>query len=189
MTVLRLARVASAVTASMLLGGTQLVVGQMAQAKNSVMTASVGLNVRSGPGLNHSVIGSLARGETVTVTGPSAGGWAPVRSQGRRAYVAAQYLSGVRGTAAVAASGSSSAARTVADLNVRTGAGTDNPVVTTLPRGTRITLTGRTQGDWSQISLKGRSLWVNNAWIAGGPAATSPVSSAAVTSRALRRRP
>lgn len=159
-------------------------VGQMAQAKNSVMTASVGLNVCSGPGLNHSVIGSLARGETVTVTGPSAGGWAPVRFQGRRAYVAAQYLSGVRGTTAVAASGSSSAARTVADLNVRTGAGTDNPVVTTLPRGTRMTLTGRTQGDWSQISLKGRPLWVNNAWIAGGPAATSPVSSATVTSRA-----
>lgn len=186
MSVLRLARVASAsaVTASMLLGGTQLVVGQMAQAKNSIMTASVGLNVRSGPGLDHPVIGGLARGETVTVTGPSAKGWAPVLYQGRRAFVAAQYLSGVRGTATVAASGSRSQARTLAGVNVRTGAGIDNPVVTTLPRGTTVTLTGRTQGDWSQINLKGRSLWVNNAWITGGAAATRPVSTAAVTSRA-----
>lgn len=159
-------------------------VGQMAQAKNSIMTASVGLNVRSGPGLNHPVIGGPARGETVTVTGPSAKGWAPVLFKGRRAFVAAQYLSGVRGTATVAASGSRSQARTLAGLNVRTGAGIDNPVVTTLPRGTTVILTGRTRGDWSQINLKGRSLWVNNAWITGGPAATSPVSTAPVTSRA-----
>lgn len=44
-------------------------------------------------------------------------------------------------------------------LNVRTGPGTDNPIIDTLPPGTPVKIVGK-QGDWFKILHKGREAWI-----------------------------
>jgi len=56
---------------------------------NYYVTASIGLNVRSGPGTGYSVTGSLAKGATVCVVSIS-NGWAKLNN-GK--YVSSQYIS------------------------------------------------------------------------------------------------
>ncbi|ROR54145.1 uncharacterized protein YgiM (DUF1202 family) [Luteococcus japonicus] len=179
MSALRLARLsaASAVTAGMLLGGTQLVVGQMAQARNTAMTSSVVLNVRSSPGLGAPVVGVLSRGARVTAIGSSVNGWTPVRFQGHKAWVYTSYLRTAREvTSSTATAATSGRAFTTEALNVRTGPGIDNRVLTVLAKGSRINLTGRRDGAWLQITLDGQSAWVNNAWISTTAGSSSTVA-------------
>lgn len=57
------------------------------------------LNVRSGPGMDYRVIGTITRGMRVNVysmRGEKENRWARIRFQGVTAYVSAKYLSPVR---------------------------------------------------------------------------------------------
>lgn len=57
-----------------------------------VVTGS-GVNLRVGPGTEHTLAGRVARGETVDLLQPEADGWAYVRlGDGRRGYIAARFL-------------------------------------------------------------------------------------------------
>lgn len=63
-------------------------------------------------------------------------------------------------------------ARTTANLNLRTGAGTDNPVITVIPNGAVVTVTG---DPWYPVAVAGTSGWVSGAYLdldAPGPALT-----------------
>jgi uncharacterized protein YgiM (DUF1202 family) len=52
-----------------------------------------GLNVRTGPGVAHPIIGGLSRGDTVEVTGKNvAGTWLQIAYSGREAWIAAAYV-------------------------------------------------------------------------------------------------
>ncbi|WP_130864659.1 RlpA-like double-psi beta-barrel domain-containing protein [Acidipropionibacterium timonense] len=55
--------------------------------------AKVNVNVRTGGSISHSKIGLLLGGHTVTVTGPTVNGWAPVTFNGKSAWICAKYLS------------------------------------------------------------------------------------------------
>ncbi|MGO4957440.1 SH3 domain-containing protein [Luteococcus sp. Sow4_B9] len=187
MSALRCARAltASAVSAALLVGGTQLVLGELAQARDVTMSATVGLNVRSGPSTSTQILGVLQQGEDITMTGPSSGGWAPVTYRGKKAFVAAQYLTSAGATTPVAAARTGQGrANTLEALNVRSGPSIDSAVITTLGKGASVTLTGRVQGDWSQITLNGRQPWVNNAWLAGPGSTPATPTTVKATSRA-----
>ena len=57
------------------------------------------LNIRSGPGMDYRVIGTITRGMRVNVysmRGEKENRWARIRFQGVTAYVSAAYLSPVR---------------------------------------------------------------------------------------------
>jgi len=57
-----------------------------------VVTGS-GVNLRVGPGTEHTLAGRVARGEAVDLLQPEADGWAYVRlGDGRRGYIAARFL-------------------------------------------------------------------------------------------------
>lgn len=57
------------------------------------MVAGSGVNLRVGPGTEHTLAGRVARGETVDLLQPEADGWAYVRlGDGRRGYIAARFL-------------------------------------------------------------------------------------------------
>ena len=60
-------------------------------AKTYQVTASVGLNVRSGPGTGYEKLGALSYGAEISVTGVS-NGWAAIDYGGKEAYVSAQYI-------------------------------------------------------------------------------------------------
>ncbi len=57
------------------------------------VVAGSGVNLRVGPGTEHTLAGRVARGETVDLLQPEADGWAYVRlGDGRRGYIAARFL-------------------------------------------------------------------------------------------------
>ena len=118
------------------------------------VTASV-LNVRATPGTG-AVVGACYQGQTVEITetktvdgttwGKTADGW-----------ISMDYVRTENG-----GSGSGTACTVKADVvNVRSGAGTDNPVTSTLTRGTAVTIvatkTGSDGRTWGQLASGG---WV-----------------------------
>lgn len=159
---------ASVALAGMLIGGSQLVLAPIAQAKATQVSATTAVNVRSGPGTNHAILGVLRRGDLVTQTGPTQGGWAPVSYRGKQAWVSARYLQAgtVTSAAQPKASAPSSTARTTAALNVRTGPGTNFSVSTVLAKGVAVQLTGARQGAWVQANVNGVQRWVHSGWLA-----------------------
>ncbi|NLI85377.1 MAG: SH3 domain-containing protein [Propionibacterium sp.] len=62
-------------------------------AAGGTATATAKLNVRAGMSTLTSILGTLAEGETVNVTGSQVGGWVPVSYNGRDGYAFATYLS------------------------------------------------------------------------------------------------
>ena len=144
------------------LSGLGLVVGPAAVA-DSVMTATTAVNVRAGASTSTSVVGLLQAGNSVTALGPATDGWTKVSYNGRTAYVFAAYLkSAGTTTAAAATTGTSVRATTIESVNVRTGPALTAAVVTVLPKGQSITVTGVTQTGYTQLT---DGNWVSSAWI------------------------
>ncbi len=144
-----------------------MVLGPLSQsAQGDRLTATTGVNLRSGPGLGYRVVGGLATGQRITALGDSEDGWTPVDLYGNRVFVASRYVSGdTTYEAPNVSQGSGGTARTTVNLNVRTGPSTSYPVVTTLGKGTTVTLTGRTSGGWSEISRGGSNYWVSSVYL------------------------
>jgi uncharacterized protein YgiM (DUF1202 family) len=51
------------------------------------------LNFRSGPGTDSTVLKTLTKGATLTVTGEAQNGWLPVEHEGTQGYVSAEMVS------------------------------------------------------------------------------------------------
>ena len=64
------------------------------EGKPAAVSAAVSLNIRSGPGTNHNIIGSLSSGEVV-IELASANGWSRILYRGTKTgYVSSRYLKG-----------------------------------------------------------------------------------------------
>lgn len=74
--------------------------------KATIINASTGLRVRSGPGISFDVVGSLRNGSTVTVVADAGGGWSQITfgSDGKSGYIMNEYIDGGTGTASAAPS-------------------------------------------------------------------------------------
>ena len=59
---------------------------------SGTMYTTAGVNVRSGDSTSASPIGSLAKGEAVTITGTTATGWTRIKFNGGSGFVSSQYL-------------------------------------------------------------------------------------------------
>ncbi|MDO5499043.1 MAG: SH3 domain-containing protein [Propionibacteriaceae bacterium] len=139
--------------------------------------ASAGLNVRSGPGLNHGIIGALPTGTRIDSTGPARNGWMPITFRGRQGWVSDAYLNavGVGNTPHSAPPAERGSAYTTAALNVRTGAALTYRVVTVLARGTAVETTGVTANGYSQIVHGGSLRWVSTRYLSQArPTAPTP---------------
>ena len=67
------------------------------EGKPAAVSAAVSLNIRSGPGTNHDIIGSLSSGEVV-IELSAANGWSRILYHGTKTgYVSSQYLSSYYG--------------------------------------------------------------------------------------------
>jgi putative chitinase len=109
--------------------------------------AADSLNVRSGPGTGNAVVSSLTKGTAVTAVAEQ-NGWrqitAPVAG-----WVSAQFLQAAAAQFSVTAD----------SLNVRSGPGSGNAVVTTLAKGTVVTAVAEQNG-WKQITAPAAG-WVS----------------------------
>jgi uncharacterized protein YraI len=65
--------------------------GSAASSPTYRTTARSGLNVRSGPGTSHSILGGLAFGTLIEVESIT-NGWATITHSGRTAFISAQYI-------------------------------------------------------------------------------------------------
>ena len=109
------------------------------------------VNFRSGPGTNYSSQGIIASGTTITVTDTSNSEWYAVRlSDGSTGYIYAEYIS---------VSGSNNAedgevnAKTTADVNFRSGPGTNYNSKAVIGSGTGIIVTDTGNSQWYAVRL------------------------------------
>ncbi len=86
-----------------------------ATAAPTQVTATAGVNIRSGPSTSSSIVGGLYRGQTVTAISDS-GGWTKIRFAGRFAYIASRYLTTRKLSAPASVTGSRI---TTTDVNLR----------------------------------------------------------------------
>ena len=109
------------------------------------------VNFRSGPGTNYSSQGIIASGTTITVTDTSNSEWYAVRlSDGSTGYIYAEYIS---------VSGSNTTedgevnAKTTADVNFRSGPGTNYNSKAVIGSGTGIIVTDTSNSQWYAVRL------------------------------------
>ena len=140
--------------------------------QGTVVNAGSGLNIRSGPSRDSSVVATASNGMQVTVLGEE-NGWYQIRYGGdKTGYVSKEFVStsdapvapdpepdpgpadpnpglvtsGTQGTIINAENG----------LNIRSGPGQDNPVVASASNGVKVTILGEENG-WYQIRYNGSS--------------------------------
>lgn len=139
---------------------------------NATVRVTETLNMRSGPGTTNGIIATLPPGTTGTVLeGPSSASgytWWRIRtSGGTTGWVVENWL-----VAATSSGGAFTAGDrfTVTEtLNMRTGAGTSNSIVATLPAGSTGTITGGPQSasgyTWWNVTTSRGAGWVVQNWI------------------------
>ena len=127
---------------------------QMASATTQ-MTATVGVNIRSGPSTKTDILGGLFRGQTVTAIS-SSHGWTKISYDGSTAYVATRYLTKGKDLPPPLRIGPGAVKVTTTALNIRTGPGLSYRVIKVLKDGARVTMTGKTARGWAEL-VNGRS--------------------------------
>ncbi|HEY6687935.1 MAG TPA: SH3 domain-containing protein, partial [Propionibacteriaceae bacterium] len=115
------------------------------------MTATVGVNIRSGASTQSTILGGLYRGQTVTAIS-SAAGWTKITFGDSTAYVASRYLSKGKDLPVPKKIGAGTVKITTTALNLRTGPGLSYRVIKVLKGGTKVTLTGSTARGWAQLA-------------------------------------
>jgi uncharacterized protein YgiM (DUF1202 family) len=137
-----------------------LVLGTSPQAgANTLRTATVDvsvLNVRSGPGLQHTRTTQVTLGTVLPVLAEQPG-WVQVSlSGGKSGWVSSTYVT----LKSVPAASSQTAKVTVSVLNVRSGPGTEHTRITTVSENTVLPVLQK-QGQWLQVRLpSGQTGWV-----------------------------
>ena len=130
------------------------------------------VNFRTGAGTNHSSMGVLDKGTRVTYISES-GNWTKVEYNSKTGYICSDYLKKEQ---------SSSTTSTMyvtpdAGLNVRKGPGTSYSKVTTLSKGTAVTVHSTSDG-WSKITANGLTGYVSSQYLSS----TNPSGSNGTTS-------
>ncbi|MBZ0289639.1 MAG: SH3 domain-containing protein [Anaerolineae bacterium] len=146
-------------------------------------TANFRLNVRSGPGVVYTVIGQLKLGDSVDITGRGPNNsWVRINFNGQEGWVSFGLveISGDIDSAPEAEAGASAVLRetpaeanaeklgtviviTRLNSNLREGFSTDAKVLATIPFGTQLTVTARTErNNWVRVTYNGQTGWVSS---------------------------
>ena len=154
------------------------------------------LNVRTGPGIQNSILHTLTKGNTVTLTGyrSADANWVQINWNNSTAWVSGKsyYLqtsvpvtnlavwSGSPSTPTTPTTGNGKATISgVYYLNMRQGPGVGNAVIKAMPAGTVVTLLGRNvNSSWLKVQLTDGTIgWMSAAYLS----TTTPLSSLSVT--------
>lgn len=117
----------------------------------AVETTASSLNVRSS--VMGTILGQVPAGARFVVRGQQSG-WFRINWRGREAWVSGQYTKRV---------GDDGVTVTAGDLNVRTGASTNNTVLGQVHAGQRYVVFGQ-DGEWRQIQFDQRRAWVHGGY-------------------------
>ena len=152
----------------------------VATSGNVKVNTSSGLNVRKGPGTNHSIIGSLAGGSVVQSKEKS-GGWVKVvLPNGSTGWVSGQYVSSTNESTSNSGSSqnnkpSQNNESTAASgrvkvtiskgLNIRKGPGTGNAIVGSLAGGSVVEVKEKSSGWYKIKTANGVEGWVSGDYV------------------------
>jgi uncharacterized protein YgiM (DUF1202 family) len=145
--------------------------GTLPAQADTEMSATAGVNIRSGPSTSYRIVGGLYRGQTVTAVSTS-DGWTKIRFEGRSAYIASQYLTNRRLAAPASVSGNRV---TTTAVNLRRGPGLSYRILWVVPDNTVVQLTGRSARGFVEVRVRDRRGWLSAQYLArtsGLPAVT-----------------
>ena len=140
-----------------------------------VNTPGSTLNVRSGPGTGHAIIGSLKHGEKITVTDENSE-WHKLTYSGKTGYISKAY------TKEDSPGGASQQTRTVyvnvpgGTLNVRSGPGTTYSILGSLKHGESLVVTEE-NSSWFKITYAGGTAYVSRIYCTDEATSSSSSSS------------
>ena len=133
-----------------------------------------GLNLRSGPSTGTSIVGSISRGQQVTILATE-GQWYKISVNHTTAYVFAEYITrtssggssdsgnggntGSSGNNGSTDSGAGTGVVNVSGLNLRSGPSTSTSIVGSISRGQQVTILAA-EGQWYKISVNHTTAYV-----------------------------
>ena len=129
-----------------------------AKTSNKKMITTSNLNVRSGPSTKYKTLGTLKKGETITITSTS-GDWAKFTYKGKTAYASTKYLKTAPST-----NTTSTRMKTTSSLNVRSGPSTKYKILGKLKKGEAITINS-TSDNWAKFTYKGKTAYVSTKYL------------------------
>lgn len=142
----------------MVFGGFLLVQPQEASAQSSAVVTEA-LNLRSGPSTDESIIAVMPAGASVSLDGGSQNGFLSLTYNGSWGWAHSDWIS--TGGSAPAPSPSETGTAYVIDgaLNLRSGPSLGNSVITVMPDGATVSLTGESSGGFLSVVYNGTSGW------------------------------
>ncbi|MGN1032591.1 MAG: SH3 domain-containing protein [Intestinibacter sp.] len=130
-----------------------------ASCEKGTVTAS-SLNVRSGASTSYKKIGSLKKGNTVTIY-DTKNGWYKIKYNGKNGWVSKQYVST---KTASSTTKTEKGTVTANSLNVRSGASTSYKKIGSLKKGSQVTIYD-TKNGWYKIKYNGTYGWVSKQYV------------------------
>lgn len=128
------------------------------------------LNVREGPSVGYAVVTTLEQGADVELVGRNAdSSWVQVRlPDGLIAWVSTQFISTPYPLVDLPVTGAVEPLAMVKSgrLNVRSGPGTDYPILFSLTQNEPLAMLGRSpDGDWLKVRVRAQEGWVNAGFV------------------------
>ncbi|WP_310331506.1 SH3 domain-containing protein [Priestia megaterium] len=130
-----------------------------AESTTYIVMAST-LNVRSGAGTNYASIGSVTKGQTLSVVSKS-GSWYKINYNGRTGYVSSDY---VQASGTTPSAESTTYIVTASTLNVRSGAGTNYASIGSVTKGQKLSVVSKS-GSWYKINYNGGTGYVSSDYV------------------------
>ncbi|MDQ3525503.1 MAG: SH3 domain-containing protein [Chloroflexota bacterium] len=147
--------------------GTYLSIDSPSPSPSASATTTDRLNLRSEPTLIVSdILTVIPAGAQVTLTGESVNGFRSVTYNGFTGWVSAQYLDFGSTPAPVPQPEPDATAITTSTLNLRSGPGADFSVITVMPQGSEVVLTGQESNGYQSVSYNGRNGWAAEQYLA-----------------------
>lgn len=135
-------------------------------------TSTANVNFRSGASTKYQSLGVLKKGTKVTGTGKTSAGWIEVKSGSKTGWVSGSYLTTGKVTVTApkpapkpAPAVKTTTVSTTANVHFRSGAGTSHKSLGVLKQGTKVTVTGKKSGNWSQVKSGTRTGWVSASYL------------------------
>ena len=133
----------------------------------SLATTTVDLNLRAGPGPGYEALAAMPAGSRVSaLLEETQNGYVQVLYGEQAGWAAAAYLAiGNGGDEPPGGDMAPGSATVTSDLNLRSGSGTDHPVVLVIPAGSAVTVTGEGENGYVPVAYQGTYGWVSEFYL------------------------
>ena len=171
---------------SLVFGGLLLAAPIDASAQSTATTTD-SLNLRTGPNTGSSIITVMPYGASVSINGDAEGGFYPVSYNGYSGYASGDYISFGGSSSGVASDGATGTAYVIdGRLNLRSGTSLSHGVITVMPDGAAVSLTGEYGNGFLGVVYNGTSGFAHGDYLStsGGSAPETPPVSGNVTGSA-----